>query len=88
MSIYLVALNEPDEDSWKRLKDAWPNRHYALTDRVAFVAPDGITLTEEVGELIGINNEHEVLGLVAEIQYDAINGWNKQGLWEWLRKHR
>ena len=89
MSIYLVALNQPDEGAWERLKDARPeSRRYVLTDRLAFVAPEEILLTEEVGEIVGMNDEHEVTGIVTEIQYDTINGWNRQAVWEWLRKHQ
>ena len=88
MSVYLVVLHKPDENAWGRLKSAWPDNHYTLTDRIAFVAPDEITLTEKIGDLVGMDENHKVTGFVAEIQYDAINGWNKQALWEWLRKHQ
>ena len=89
MSIYLVALNQPDEGAWERLKAEWPNsRSYVLTERLAFVAPEEITLTEDIGGIVGMNEEHEVTGFVAEIQYDTINGWNRQAIWEWLRKHQ
>ena len=89
MSIYLVALNQPDEGAWERLKAEWPkSRRYVLTDRLAFIAPEEITLTEDIGEIVGMNEEHHVTGFVAEIQYDAINGWNRQAIWEWLQKHQ
>ena len=89
MSIYLVALNQPDERAWGRLKAKWPeSRSYILTDRLAFVAPEEIMLTEDIGEIVGMNLEHDVTGFVAEIQYDTINGWNRQAVWEWLRKHQ
>ena len=45
-------------------------------------------LTEEIGEAIGMNDEFEVSGIVTEIQYDTTNGWNRQAVWEWLRKHQ
>ena len=89
MSIYLVALNRPDEDAWERLKAKWQKpRRYLLTDRLAFVAPEEITLTEDIGEIVGMNEEYDVTGFVAEIQYDNVNGWNRQAIWEWLRKHQ
>lgn len=89
MSIYLVALNRPDEGAWERLKAKWPkSRRYLLTDRLAFVAPEEAVLTEDIGEIVGMNEEHDVTGFVAEIQYDNINGWNRQAIWEWLRKHQ
>ena len=88
MSIYLIALNHPDEAAWDRLKSKWPKHHRIVTDRLAFIAPEEITITEEVGESVGMNSEHKVLGVVAEIQYGTINGWNRQSLWEWMGKHQ
>ena len=87
MSIFLVALNEPNAGAWERLKAEWPKpRSYILTDRLAFVSPEEPVLTEDVGDIVGMNDEHDVTGFVTEIQYGAINGWNRQALWEWLRK--
>ena len=89
MSIYLVALNQPDEGAWERLKAEWPkSRRYILTDRLAFVAPEEMSLTEDIGEIVGMNAEFDVTGFVAEIQYGTINGWNRQALWEWLSKNQ
>ena len=89
MSIYLIALDRPDEGAWERLKAEWPkSRRYILTERLAFVAPEDIMLTEDIGEAIGMNEEFEVSGIVTEIQYDTTNGWHRQAVWEWLRKHQ
>ena len=87
MSTYLVILNDPNEEAWKRLADKWPDRHYIVTDRLAFVAPEGISITEEITETVGLNENHKVVGIAAEIQHGAINGWSRRGLWEWLGKH-
>ena len=88
MSIYLVALNQPDEGAWTRLKAEWPKRHYTLTDRLAFIAPEEPILTEEICQSIGMSTEADVTGFVAKIDYGALNGWNRQALWEWLSKHQ
>ena len=80
MSTYLVVLNEPDDAAWKRLAEKWPDRHYILNERVAAVAPEGISITEEVTEAIGMNETGKVVGIVAEIQHEALNGWNRRGL--------
>ena len=89
MSIYLVALNQPDEGAWERLKAEWPkSRYYVLTGRLAFVAPEEVMLTEDIGEIVGMNDKHEVSGIVTEVQYDTINGWESADGMEWLRKHR
>ena len=89
MSIYLVALNQPDKGAWERLKAEWPKpRHYLLTDQLAFVAPEEILLTEDITDIVGMNDEHDVTGFVVEMEYGTINGWNRQALWEWLRKNQ
>ena len=84
----MIALNKPDAGAWERLKSHWPKRHYILTDRLAFIAPEELTITEEVSDAVGVNSEHEVTGVVVEIQYETINGWNRKALWEWLSKHQ
>ncbi len=28
MNVYVVYLNEPDEDVWANISKAWPNRHF------------------------------------------------------------
>ena len=88
MSIYLVALNDPAEDAWIQVRESWPERHYILTDRLAFIAPEDTLLTETVGEMVGMNEERKLSGFVVEITYEAINGWNRPGLWEWMRKYQ
>ena len=87
MSTYLIVLNEPDEAAWKRLAEKWPARHYILNERVAAVAPDGISITEEVTDALGMDETGKVVGIVAEIRHEAVNGWNRRALWEWLGKH-
>ena len=87
MSIYLVALTQPNDDAWSRLKDAWPNDHYILTNRLALVGPGRKVLTEDVCTKVGIDDHGKVAGFVAEIDYNAINGWTRQAFWEWLRKN-
>jgi len=69
------------------LQDQWPNgRSYVLTDNLAFVAPEGITTTEQISNAIGIGRrgDEEVLGIVFE--WSAHNGYNRNALWEWLGK--
>lgn len=56
MSIFAIVLNEPTQDDWAVVKEHWPDRHYVLTDRVSFVAPDnGTVLTTQIANLLGIN---------------------------------
>jgi len=89
MSIYLVALNRPDEGAWDRVKAQWPKpNHFIITDQIAFVAPEEGTTTEDVSVVVGMNEDHTVSGIVTRANYNAINGWNRQAVWEWLEEHQ
>lgn len=83
MNINAIILNEPNEAVWQAVCDTWPDdRHYILTDQVAFIAPEGITLTEDIAHHVGMSGD--VLGIV--IEYDKYHGFNHSGLWKWLDK--
>ena len=84
MTVHAVFLNEADEAAWQTLRDKWPSRHFILTDHMAFVAPEGLTLTAEVAEAVGVGEAAGRLGVVFE--WTAHNGYNRSDLWEWLRK--
>ncbi len=89
MSIYLVALNKPDEGAWNRLKAKWPKpSHFIVTDQIAFVAPEEGTITEDVSGIVGMSEDHTVSGIVTRVNYNAINGWNRQAVWEWLEEQQ
>ena len=84
MSVYAIILNEPDEGAWERVSNEWP-KHYFLNDSVAFVAPDDpVSLAGEIGEKVGMNADHSVVGIVIEV--GSNNGYNYQTLWEWMGK--
>lgn len=84
MNLYAIVLNEPNEQSWAKLKEEWPEQHYVLTERIAFlVAGNGSTTTRSIGDQLGMNNEKAVTGIV--VHSAAINGWNRADLWEWVR---
>ena len=38
MSVYLVALVEPDDDVWSRIEAEWPENHYRLAETLAMVS--------------------------------------------------
>ena len=84
MSVYAVFLNDPNEEAWERVKEVWRERQYILTDRLAFVAPEETTLAEEIADVIGMNEEGGMVGIV--IESSGHFGLNKPTLWEWMRK--
>ena len=59
------------------------DRHFILTDNMAFVAPQRITTTAEVCAEAGIGVEGAIAGLVFE--WGMHHGFNRSELWEWMR---
>ncbi len=86
MSTYAIFLNQPSERAWDTIKKKWPDRHFVLDDRLAFIAPEGITLTSEIAETVGVKSEEGSLGVVVE--FSSYSGFNRSDLWEWLSKVR
>ena len=84
MAVYLIALNEPDENVWATVGNMWPKHHHILTDRMAFVAPEGVALTQEIADSLGMNSEGGVSGIVVEL--DNYGGFNRSALAEWIAK--
>lgn len=84
MTVYAVFLNEADEAAWQALREKWPGRHFILTDHMAFVAPEGLTLTAEIAEAVEFGEASERRGIIFELTEH--NGYNRSDLWEWLRK--
>lgn len=84
MSVFAIVLNDPDERAWDSLRKQWPDRHLVVTDRLAFVAPETLTLTQDVADTLGLNQERKVLGIVIEMANRS--GFNKSFLTEWLEK--
>ena len=84
MILYAVVLNEPSEFSWQKIREGWPDRHYFLTDRIAFIATEDLTLTQEIAVAVGMNKEDRISGLV--IEATSRGGWNDSSFVEWLSK--
>ena len=81
MSIYAIYLNGSDENSWKLVREKWPERHFILDDRLAFVAPTETTTTQDIAENVALDDKG---GLV--FNWSAYGGFNSRKLWEWLAK--
>ena len=85
MAIYLISLNEASPEVWDKVRDHWPQgRHLILTDRMAFVAPQGVALTGEIAKVVGLDEVGRVSGLVVELQH--YGGFNSNALVEWMGK--
>ena len=67
MTVYAVFLNEPDKEAWQALAEKWPERHHFLTDNMAFVAPEALTLTSDVVKVAGIGGDRKIPGIVFEL---------------------
>lgn len=84
MSTYAVFLNAPNQSAWDAIRAEWPGRHFILDDRLAFVAPEGISTTADIANAVGINPETGRQGIVLE--HSVHTGFNRNDLWEWLGK--
>lgn len=87
VDVYAVILREPEEAVWQKIREEWPDRHYILTDRLAFVALSGVSTADQICATLGISPK--IHGLVIEL-FDSYQGYFEQGqeLGEWLRKAR
>ncbi|MCY3725012.1 MAG: hypothetical protein OXF95_00020 [Rhodobacteraceae bacterium] len=86
MSVYAVFLSEPNEKSWNDLKAKYPSRNFILSENMAFVAPEDVTLTSDIMEVVGVGKDTDQLGIVFEL--DSYNGFHRGELWEWLGKFK
>lgn len=84
MSVFPIALVDPDKSAWRKLRDEWPNRHYVLSSRMAFVAPEGISTAQDIGDLVGISTEAEApAGIVVPL--DSHSGVLQSGAVDWIK---
>ena len=63
MSTYAIYLNHPNQAVWNIIATTWPGRHRMLDDRLAFVAPMGITTSAEIAQAIGMTKEVDHLSI-------------------------
>ena len=84
MPVYVIAIDKPNEYAWKAIRNKWPDRHYFANQRLAIIAPTGITLTVDIDRSVGMSDEHEVLGL--EFEMSSYSGYSSRDVWEWLAK--
>ena len=82
MSIFAIALSEPNPDAIQRIKGKHP-RHYELNDASFLV--EGDYLAEDVATEVGIKGENRI-----ETAYGAVfklnryySGFAAKSLWEW-----
>lgn len=84
MSVCLITLEEKNEQARERIREAWPKRHRLVTDTMAFVALEGISVAEDVSDAIGMNPEEDVGGFVVPLESCA--GRSLGSTIKWLKK--
>ena len=82
MALYAIFLNEPSDDEWAQVREAWQT-HHIFDDRLAFISADN-ALTAEVAKASGIGAD-DASGIV--IQMDFYSGHTSTSLVEWISKH-
>ncbi len=83
MNVYAIVLDEPNENVWEALKRQWPDHHFVLSDRMMFVARDGISVISSISNVARLH-DNNAPGLVLEIT--TYSGFSRPDLWEWLKK--
>ena len=43
-------------------------------------------LSSKISEELGMNDEHEIMGIVVDISSDQFYGYNRKAVWEWISK--
>lgn len=85
MSIHAIILDKPNPVVWDRVRREWPI-NYVVSDSVGFIVSDkAVTLNREIAEMLGMNDESRLSGVVVEIN-DNWFGYYSRDLWEWLNK--
>lgn len=82
MYLFLVALEAPNPAVWAALENHWPNRHRIVNDRMAFVAPEGIAIASDIANVLGMNPQHEVHGVV--VQLEKYSGRSSTDVVQWV----
>ena len=81
MSVYLITLEEKNEQAWERIRETWPKRHRLVTDTMAFVAPEGVSVPKDVSDAIGMNPGEDVGGFVVQLESYAGRSFNSTLKW-------
>ena len=87
MSVYLVALVEPDDDVWSRIEAEWPENHYRLAETLAMVSipSNGVSTPSSVAERIGFDDAQGRLGMVLKMDYSNAYGWLPAVAVDWFK---
>ena len=84
MALYAIVLNGPSDHAWTQVRETWPKHHF-LDERVALISVDEV-LTKDISDAVGIGAEHQISGLVIQMDYFA--GHTDASLVEWISKNR
>ena len=82
MTVYAIILVEPSEEAWERVRRAWPDEHIFHTDQIALINEKKATTTQHVAQLVGLDPDGKIRGMVFDATYIA--GWGSSSLAEWL----
>ena len=88
MSVHLIVLVEPHPQAWKQLDSEWPGRHHIISDRLALVAPPGISTASGIQESIGITraNSETPIGIVIQLERPFYSGVLPTPTTDWFKQ--
>ena len=77
MAVFALILNEPSEAAWSKLKNVYkePCYYRILTDRIAFLSCDDITVTQDIANSLGMDESDGCIG-ASFLSWGTISGRN------------
>ncbi|MDE0308810.1 MAG: hypothetical protein OXI60_03120 [Acidiferrobacterales bacterium] len=84
MTTFAIILSEPTPDDWEKLKQFPASSYYIVDDRVAFFSGKNVDLTAEISDMVGMNDDEKITGIVISVEW--YDGWHNNTLWEWLAR--
>ncbi len=87
MSVFAVALREPNDECFSRLKEHYSGSHYTLSKAFALVSCND--LAEEVAVNVGIKGDGQIEGISGVVfkLNGAYSGYTTRSIWEWLERN-
>ena len=87
MAVFVVLSDEPNKQLYDKIKEVYPNDHFALSDRSWLVSADAISRV--VSGSLGITTEDDTvpqgaMGMAVVFTINGYYGFHNQDTWEWI----
>ena len=86
MSVYLVALTEPDANAWKAIEKRYRDSSYRVSDTLAFVVVEGVSTATTVRNAVGIDvSQSAPGGIVVKLSPSLYAGALPATVVDWIK---